>query len=160
MTELLEELRSEKTMVLQCLNSTDEEGLSAVKKTIAVAETELKKLKEHEAKYIAELDNALKQYAELQTHAAEFESSELYEARQALRPGKEQSAVQRIQSTYGEKYSYITMSDSKREASKLLNEYSEDRAMQALRRKQHRKAEQEHRHNQSPRKKRRDDWER
>ena len=54
----------------------------------------------------------------------------------------------------------ITMSDSKREASKLLNEYSEDRATQALKRKQYRKAEQEHRHNQSPRKKRRDDWER
>ena len=160
LTELLESHRSEKTMALQCLNSTDEDGLSAVKKTIAVAETELKKLKEYEAKYVAEPDNALKQYVELQTQAAEFEPLELYEARRALRPGKEQSAVQRVQSTYGEKYSYITMSDSKREASKLLNEYSEDRAMQALKRKQHRKAEQEHRQNLPPRKKHRDDWER
>lgn len=143
LTELLEELRSEKAVVLQHLQCVDDSTVSNIKKIIFKTETDLKKLEEHETRYAAELETALKQYTELQEQAAEFEPLELYEARQTFRPDKEQSAVRRVQSAYGDKYSPLMMYDSKREVSKRLNEYAEDRAMQKLKREQQRKIQRE-----------------
>ena len=158
LTELLEELRSEKTVVLQRLQCVDESGISSVKKEIANTEAGLKKLEEQEQKYAFELNLALNQYAELQEKAAEYDPSALDDTRQALRPDTEQSAVQRIQQTYGEKYSHSLMQESKREVSRLMNEETEqprsvrERLRQAEQKKQARK--------QQPKKKSRDSWER
>jgi hypothetical protein len=159
LTELLEELRSEKAMALQHLRCADDSGIPTIKKDIAATETSLKKLDQQEAKYAAELDAALKQYAEMKEQAAELEPLDLHKARQTIRPDKEQSVVRRVQSAYGDKYSPLIMYDSKREVSKLLNEYAEDRAMQKLKREQQRKIQREQQP--QPRKKKiRDDWER
>lgn len=125
LTELLEELRSEKAVVFQRLQCADESGISSVKKEISNTEAGLKKLEEQEQKYAYELNLALKQYAELQKKAAEYDPSALDDARQALRPDTEQSAVQRIQQTYGEKYSHSLMQESKREVSRLFSEDTE-----------------------------------
>lgn len=67
-------------------------------------ETGLKRVERQEQKYIAELDNALKEYAELKEQAAEFTSDELMSERLAIRPGKERSAASRVQSAYGDKF--------------------------------------------------------
>ena len=158
LTELLEELRSEKVVVLQRLQCADESGISSVKKEIANTEAGLKKLEEQEQKYAYELNLALKQYAELQEKAAEYDPSALDDARQALRPDTEQSAIQRIQQTYGEKYSHSLMQESKREVSRLLSKDAEqprsvrERLRQAEQKKQTREQQQK--------KKNRDSWER
>lgn len=157
LTELLEELRSEKAVVLQRLQCADESGISSVKKEIANTEAGLKKLKEQEQKYASELDAALKQYAELQAQAAEFDPSALDDARQELRTDMEQSAVQRIQQAYGERYRHSLMQESKREVSRLMNEDTEqphsvrERLRQAEQKKQARE--------QQSKKKNRDSWE-
>ena len=63
LTEELEELNTEKEMLLRSLDCADDTGISSVKKDIAAMESALKKLEEQEAKYSAELDAALKEYS-------------------------------------------------------------------------------------------------
>ena len=85
-------------------------------------EAALKKLSQQEEKYAAELNNALQQYAELKEQSAEFAPDELQDARLTLRPAMERSAVDRVQSAYGDKYDPLMMYDGKRDVADLLNE--------------------------------------
>lgn len=143
LTERLEELRSEKAVTLQHLRCADDNGISAIRKDIAATEASLKKLDEQEEKYAAELDAALKQYADLKEQAVEHDPVELYDARQAIRHEKEQNVINRVQRAYGDKYNPLTMFDSKREVSGLLHEYADEQAVRDLKRKQH-KYQKEH----------------
>ena len=143
LTERLEELRSEKAVTLQHLRCADDNGISAIRKDIAATEASLKKLDEQEEKYAAELDAALKQYADLKEQAVEHDPVELYDARQAIRHEKEQNVINRVQRAYGDKYNPLAMFDSKREVSGLLHEYADEQAVRDLKRKQH-KYQKEH----------------
>ena len=89
MTEDLEELRSEKAVLLRRMEFPENATADSFRKEIRTLEGGLKKLEASEAKYAAELDNALKQYAELQAQAAKFDPLELYEARRTIRPEQE-----------------------------------------------------------------------
>ncbi len=60
LTEEIEELKTEKEMLLRSLDCSDDAGISDVKKEIATMEGALQKLSEQEEKYSAELDEALK----------------------------------------------------------------------------------------------------
>ena len=142
----------------ELLRCADDNGISAIRKDIAATEASLKKLDEQETEYAAELDAALKQYAELKEQASELEPLELYEARRALRPDMEKDATRRIETAYGDKYNALLMFDSKREAGRLLNEYAEDRTMHEMKREQQRKMQKQQPEQQK--KKRWDDWER
>ena len=129
LTEELEDLKSEKNMLLHSLECSDDAGIAAVKKDISTMETALKKLSQQEEKYTAELNDALQQYAELKEQAAEFAPDELQDARLALRPAMERSAVDRVQSAYGNKYDPLIMYDSKRDVAHLLNEHEEKKSV-------------------------------
>ena len=151
LTEELEELKTEKEMLLRSLDCSDDVGISALKKEIATMEGALQKLSEQEAKYSAELDEALKQYAELKEQAAGVDAVELMDARFAVREDKERAAVDRVKATYGEKYDPMMMHDSKRDVANLLHEEAETRSIrERLRQKQQQQAK----------KKSRDSWER
>lgn len=116
----------------------------------------LQKLSEQEEKYSAELDDALKQYAELKEQAAGMDAAELMDARLAVRDEKERSAVDRVKAAYGEKYDPIMMHDSKRDVADLLHEDAEARSIrERLRQKQQQQARQK-----QNKKKSRDSWER
>ncbi len=142
LTEELEELRSEKTLLLQSLQYTEDTGVDVIRKDIATMEAGLKRLEQQEQKYIAELDNALKEYAELQKQAAEFDPDELMDERLAIRPNKERSAVDRVQSAYGDRYQPLMMYDSKRDVSDMLGEETEVRSIrERLRKKQQTKTQ-------------------
>ena len=161
LSEQIEELQNEKNTILQYLSCDDDKGISAVRKEIAAQEDGLQKILRQEEKYTAELDSTLREYAGLQEQAKEFNPVELYKARQALRPGKEQDAAMRIQKAYGKKYSPQLMTDSRREVYSILNEYGEERSIRERIRRleienRHRQREQQSQH----RPKRRDDWER
>ena len=95
LTEDLEELRSEKALLLQKFEYAEDVGAEAFRKDIATMEAGLKKLEAQEQKYSAELDKALSEYAELKAQAADFDSVELYKARQVLRPAQEKTAEER-----------------------------------------------------------------
>ena len=142
LTEELEELKTEKEMLLRSLDCADDTGISSIKKDIAAMESALKKLEAQEAKYSAELDAALKEYSGLKEQASEFDAGELMEARLSIRGEKERSAVTRVQDTYGEKYDSLMMFDSKRDVANLLHEEAETRSVrERLRQKQQTKTQ-------------------
>ena len=156
LTEELEELKTEKEMLLRSLDCADDAGISDVKKEIATLESALKKLSEQEEKYTAELDEALKQYAELKEQAAGMDAAELMDARLAVREEKERSAVDKVKAAYGEKYDSMLMYDSKRDVANLLHEEAEARSIrERLRQRQQQQAQQK-----QNKKKNRDSWER
>jgi len=132
LTEELEELKSEKDMLLHSLECSDDAGIAAVKKDISTMEAALKKLSQQEEKYTAELNDALQQYADLKTQSAEFDPDELQDARLDLRPAMERSVVDRVQSAYGDKYDYLMMYDSKRDVADILHEETEARTTSSM----------------------------
>ena len=125
--EDLEELRSEKALLLQKFEYAEDAGAEAFRKDIAIMEAGLKKLEAQEQKYSAELDKALDEYAELKAQAADFDPVELYKARQAIRPAQEKAAEQQLEDTMHEKPSLIMLLSAKQEASRLLGEDAENR---------------------------------
>ena len=66
LTEDIEELKSEKALLLNQFNCADDHGMTVVKQHVASMESSLEKLNQQEDKYAAELDTALAQYTELQ----------------------------------------------------------------------------------------------
>ena len=132
LTEELEELRSEKTLLLQRFEYADDAGAEAFRKDIATMETGLKKLEAQEQKYSAELDKALDEYAELKAQAADFDPVELYKARQAIRPAQEKAAEQQLEDTMHEKPSLIVLLSAKQETSRLLKEDTEERRVRQM----------------------------
>ena len=132
LTEDLEELRSEKNLLLASLAYTEEDAADKFPKDIAAMEQSLKRLEEQEQKYSAELDAALNEYAGFREQVQGFDSVQLYEARQAIRPGKEQEAENRAQEVYGEKYNPLLMFDSKKAVSRMLHEDMERQAVRRM----------------------------
>ena len=132
LTEDLEELRSEKALLLQKFEYAEDAGAEAFRKDIATMEAGLKKLEAQEQKYSAELDKALDEYAELKAQAANFDPVELYKARQAIRPVQEKAAEQQLEDTTQEKPSLIMLLNAKQEASRLLGEDAEERQVRQM----------------------------
>ena len=132
LTEDLEELRSEKALLLQKFEYAEDAGAEAFRKDIATMEAGLKKLETQEQKYSAELDKALDEYAELKAQAVELDPVELYETRQAIRPAQEKAAEQQIEDAMHEKLSLIMLLSAKQETSRLLGEAAEERQARQL----------------------------
>ncbi|MFR8917587.1 MAG: MobQ family relaxase [Oscillospiraceae bacterium] len=149
LTEDLEELRSEKALLLQKFEYAEDAGTEVFRKDIATMESALKKLEVQEQKYSAELDKALAEYADLKAQASDFDPVELYEARQAIRPALEKAVKKQLEDTMQEKPSLIMLLSAKQEASRLLGEDTEERQVRQL--IMHRNQEQ-HRNSHSKRK--------
>ena len=158
LTELLEELQSEKAILLDNMDCTDGKDVSKVRKKVALMEANLKELDEQEQKYSAELETALAEYAELKTQGEQFDPVELHDTRQELRPEMEQTAVQRVKEKYGDKYSHRTMDDSKRDVSRHLDEYAESQEIRQIQRE--REYQQRRQNKAKQERKKQDDWER
>ena len=140
LTELLEELRSDKEMLLRCMDCDDEKAIPNVKKQISQTEQALKQLEQQKSQYAAELDAVLEQYAKLQAQAAELDPVELHQDRQEIRPAYTQEAIQRLQQIYGEAYSPVFMERSARDAAWLLHEAEEKNRVRKMMRERERKA--------------------
>ena len=132
LTEDLEELRSEKALLFQKLEYAEDAGAEEFRKDIATMEAGLKKLEAQEQRYSAELDKALAEYAELKAQASDFDSVELYQARQVIRPALEKAVKKQLEDTMQEKPSLIVLLSAKQEASRLLGEDTEERQVRQL----------------------------
>lgn len=132
LTEDLEELCSEKALLLQKFEYAEDAGAEAFRKDIATMEAGLKKLETQEQKYSVELDKALTEYAELKAQAVDLDPVELYKARQAIRPAQEKAAEQQIEDAMHEKLSLIMLLNAKQEASRLLGEDADEREIRQL----------------------------
>ena len=132
LTEDLEELRSEKALLLQKFEYAEDVGAEAFRKDIATMETGLKKLEAQEQKYSAELDKVLTEYSEMKAQTADFDPVELYEARQAIRPAQEKAAGKQLENTMHEKLPLVMLLSAKQETSRLLKEDAEERQVRQM----------------------------
>ena len=118
-------------------------------------EANLAKLEQQAQKYTAELNAALSEYNELKAQAADFDPDALAMAQLEIRPQKEASAENKIQTAYGDKYDFWTMIGAKRDVAELLGEEEPRSLMERLRRKE-REKERTQRDQQPQRKKQKD----
>lgn len=125
LTEDIEELKSEKTLLTNQFNCADDHGMDKIKQHIASMESSLKTLNQQEKKYTAELDAALTQYTELQRQAADMDAMELGAARHAIRPSKEQETAQRLQAAHGKKFDSTMLAQSRKDVAEMLDEPAE-----------------------------------
>ena len=132
LTEDLEELRSEKALLLQQFDYAEDAGAETFRKDIAVLESNLEKLDEQEQKYSVELETALHEYAEAKSKTVGLDPVELYEARQSIRPGQEAAANEKLEQVFGEKYSPLRWMDAKRAQMRLTNDSVEEYAARQL----------------------------
>ena len=128
LTEDLEELRSEKALLLQQFEYAEDAGAETFRKDIAALESNPEKLDEQEQKYSAALDAALHEYAEVKSQAAGLDPVELYEARQAIRLGQEAAANEKLEQVFGSKYSLLRWMDAKQAQIRLTNDSLEEYA--------------------------------
>ena len=122
LSEDIEELRSEKAMILSRFDKTDDDGMKEVKKWVASMESSLQRLEQTEAKYQAELDVALAQFRELTGEAESVDKTELHIQRQILRKPNTQDARDRLQQAHGKQYSAITTMEAQQDVDHLLRE--------------------------------------
>lgn len=122
LSEDIEELRSEKSMILSRFDKTDDDGMKEVEQWVASMESSLQRLEQTEAKYQAELDAALAQFRELTGEAESVDKAELHTQRQTLRKTYTQDARDRLQQAHGKQYSAITMMETQQDVDHLLRE--------------------------------------
>ena len=125
LTEDIEELKSEKALLLNQLNCADDHGIAEVKQRITSMENSLGKLDHQEIKYTSELEAALAQYTELQQQTVDMDALELDTACHAIRSDKERETVQRLQAAYGKKFDSGTLAQSRMDVAEMLNETAE-----------------------------------
>ena len=142
LTEDLEELKSEKVMVLSSLGCDEDTGIAEIKKSVAAMERNLERLIQQEEKYVAELDTALIQFTELKEQEKGVDSVALFEQRAVLRPDTIQAITSKLKRAYGEKFAPIILADSKRDVAELLGEETEIRSIhEDLQKKQEHRVE-------------------
>lgn len=137
LTEDLEELKSEKVMVLSSLDCDEDTGIAEVRKSVAAMERNLERLTQQEEKYVAELDTALIQFTELKEQEKEVNYVALFEQRAVLRPDTIQAVTSKLKMAYGEKFAPIILADSKRDVAELLGEETEVRSIHEDLQKKH-----------------------
>lgn len=120
LTEDLEELKSEKSMILNNMECADDAAFSKFKKEVKNLDTQMDALEQAENKFTAELDRTLERYRDLEKTVADVDAGKLTDTRMELRTGKEQSAASQLQKIYGVKYDYDMMRQSKLEVKKML----------------------------------------
>ena len=149
LTEDIEELKSEKALLLNQLNCTDNHGMDKIKQHIASMESSLETLNQQEKIYTAELDAALAQYTELQQQAADTDAIELDTACHAIRSDKEWETVQRLQAAYGKKFDSGMLAQSRMDVGEMLGEIVEPvsirQKLQQLQRQQNRQSHEKER---------------
>jgi len=130
LTEDIEELKSEKALLLNQLNCVDDHGIAELKQRITFMENSLGKLDQQEIKYASELDAALAQYTMLQQEAAAMNAAELNAARQTIRSSKELETAQQLQTTYEKNFDSGLLEQSRKNVIILLNEPAQSVSIQ------------------------------
>ncbi len=125
LTADIEELRSEKALLLHQFGGLDAQGMKTIKQRVTSMEASLQKINQQEAKYTSELNAALTQFDDLRRQAEDMDSAELEVARQSIRPEKEQAAAKYIHVAYGKRFDSRILSQSQKDVAELLGEEAE-----------------------------------
>ena len=121
-TEDLEELKSEKTRLINRIGVADDEGVNRSKALLETEREKLKKAEKFEIRATVDLEDAAEDYRKLEAQAAEFDSDELMDARLALRPEEESRAAPILKENYTRQYDADTIKQAKADVTKLLGE--------------------------------------
>ena len=132
LTEDLEELRSEKALLLKHLDYAEDAEAETFRKDISALEASLQKLEAQEQKYSVELETVLQEYAGVKAQSTGLDPVELYEARHAIRSGYEAAVNEKLEQAYGDKYSPLRWMEAKRAQAKLTNDSMEEYAARIL----------------------------
>ena len=132
LTEDLEELRSEKALLLKHLDYAEDAEAETFRKDISALEASLQKLEAQEQKYSVELETVLQEYAGVKAQSTGLDPVELYEARHAIRSGYEAAVNEKLEQAYGDKYSPLRWMEAKRAQAKLTNDSMEEYAARKL----------------------------
>lgn len=122
LTEDMEELRSEKNILLGLFDKSDDAGIKEIRQWVDSMEAYLLRLEQADSRYTSELDTALTQYVELTKQAADMDTAELGSARTALRQDKKQNAIERLKTAYGKQYEYSRMQSAEKDVAMLGEE--------------------------------------
>ena len=125
LTEDLEELKNERTMLLSQYAGTDGTlgtGVQAVRNRISFLEATLQKVERRESKYEGELKAALAQYQELRQQTKDMDASALDAVRQSMRPDMEREAYCQAREVYAKRYDSGLMEQSRKDVAAMLGE--------------------------------------
>ena len=132
-TEDLEELKSEKTRLINRIGVADDEGVKRSKARIETDRDNLKKAETAEIRATVDLEDATEEFRKLEARAAEFDPNELMDARLALRSEEESRAASILKDNYTWQYDADTIKQAKADVAKLLGEESEVAKPRSLR---------------------------
>ena len=137
LTEELEELKSEKQRLLRELKCADDSGIPKVQSEIARIESALATLAETEKKNSSKLNKAIQRYKDLKIQSAAFDKGEFAAARLKIRPVKQLSAENKLQSSYGKNFSIRNFFNAIRETDRTLNDTIDVAAAKEFEKRQH-----------------------
>ena len=143
LTEDLEELKNERTILLSQYVGTDGTlgaGVQAVRDRISFLEATLQKVERRESKYEGEVKAALVQYQELRKQINGMDASALDATCQSIRPDMEREAYQQARDVYGKRYDSDLMKQSHRDVAAMLGEQEQQTSIRQQIRENYAKA--------------------
>ena len=122
LSEQIEELRTQKKMLLQKLKCFEDKEISRVKARISDLEKGFTTMEKHIDKCTSELDGSCDEFARLKEQAQEFDVEEIRDYRLDLRPQAEQQVKDDITKIFGDSFSSNIFKNSKDEIDIQLDE--------------------------------------
>ncbi|MEE1137040.1 MAG: MobQ family relaxase [Acutalibacteraceae bacterium] len=128
LTEKLEELQTEKKIILNNLYCTETYTIENVKSYVAALEKKLDLISKQEQKYSEEIEKAVAEYKEMKESATDFDPAELREEQLKLRYDKEVQSSQIIRSN-GKELVTSRFNYSIRDVNYFLGEQNDSRSV-------------------------------
>ena len=121
-TEELEELKSEKTRLIYKIGVGDDEGVKRSKARIEKERESLQKAEKAEARYSVDLDDAAVEFRNLEARAADFDTTELMDARLEIRQEEESRVIAQLKQSYDKNYEHDLLKSAKADVAQQLGE--------------------------------------
>lgn len=121
-TEDMEELRSELSMLLSEFGKTDPDDMKEIKQRLDAMTANKTGLETIAAKAANSMDAEVEKYRALQEQAKVVDAAELHTARMELRGGMTAAVREKIKDTFGKSYDYDRFCQADRDVSELLGE--------------------------------------
>ena len=123
LSEKIEELRSEKLMIMNQFHKADDDGMKELNSQITSLENRLRHLEQVESGYQAEMDAAFEQFEDLTETAQTLDKSELHNHRRLLRKSAKEKMTDRLRRSHGDRYNPVMQFDAEHDVDGMLREY-------------------------------------
>jgi hypothetical protein len=134
-TEEIEDLKSEKGMLISKLNCVDDADVKREEQSSQTIRKELPGFDRREAELTEKEKGELEKYNEISSHIASADADAVWNARAELRPDKTANVEAVLRKGYGDKYDHSRLFAARREINDELGEKKFDDAALSARRK-------------------------